>query len=52
LLPRAPGIRRLRASEIQIIGNERIPTQADGDIAGFSPVTVTDAPGPIQVVVG
>jgi YegS/Rv2252/BmrU family lipid kinase len=52
LLPRASGIRRLRASEIQFIGNERIPAQADGDIAGFSPLTVTDAAEPIQVVVG
>ncbi len=52
MLPRAPGIRRLRASDIQIVGNEKIPAQADGDVAGFTPLTVTDAPGPIQVVVG
>lgn len=51
LLPHAAGIRRVRASRIEIVGNERIPAQADGDAAGFSPFTVTDAAAPIAVVV-
>ncbi len=51
LLPYAAGIRRVRASRIEIIGNGRIPAQADGDAAGFSPLTVTDAMAPIPIVV-
>ena len=51
LLPHASGIRRFRAARVEIAGNERLPAQADGDAAGFSPVTVTDAASPIQVVV-
>ncbi len=52
LLGRAPGVRHMRASRIEVIGNATIPAQADGDAAGFAPLSVTDAPGPIAVVVG
>jgi diacylglycerol kinase (ATP) len=52
VLGRAPGVRHLRASLIEVIGNKSIPAQADGDAAGFAPLTVGDAPGPIAVVVG
>jgi len=52
MLGRAPGVRHLRASRIEVIGNETVPAQADGDAAGFAPVSVYDAPGPIAVVVG
>jgi YegS/Rv2252/BmrU family lipid kinase len=50
LLPRMPGLRLLRASEISITSGE-IPTQTDGDPAGDAPLTVRDAPTPIHVVV-
>ncbi len=49
---RAPGVRHVRASRIDFIGNHPAPAQADGDPSGYTPLSVTDAPGPIQVVVG
>jgi YegS/Rv2252/BmrU family lipid kinase len=52
LLARAPGVVRLRAHEIEVLGNDPVPAQADGDPAGFAPLRVTDAPGPIRVVAG
>jgi diacylglycerol kinase (ATP) len=52
MLGRAPGVRHLRASRIEVIGNATIPAQADGDACGFAPLSVADAPGPIAVVVG
>jgi diacylglycerol kinase (ATP) len=50
LLYRAPGVRHLRARRIDFIGNRHAPAQADGDPVGETPLSVTDAPGPIQVV--
>ena len=50
LLPRAPGLRLLRAAEVEILGN--VPAQADGDPAGAAPILVRDATAPIRVVVG
>jgi diacylglycerol kinase family enzyme len=52
LLGRAPGVRHVRARQIDFIGNESSPVQADGDTAGWTPITVTDAPASIPVVVG
>jgi YegS/Rv2252/BmrU family lipid kinase len=52
LLGRAPGVRHVRAQQIDFIGNEASPVQADGDTAGWTPITVTDAPASIPVVVG
>ena len=52
LLHRAPGIRRISASRVDVIGNTPVRAQADGDACGFSPVWVSDAPSPIDVVVG
>ena len=52
LLGRAPGVRHVRARQIDFIGNESSPVQADGDAAGWTPITVTDAPASIPVVVG
>jgi YegS/Rv2252/BmrU family lipid kinase len=52
LLPHAPGMRLLRGSHVEVLGGHDVPAQADGDPAGVSPVTVTDAARPIQVVVG
>ena len=51
-LGRAPGVRHVRAHRVDMIGNAPIPAQADGDAAGFTPLSVTDAPGPIEVVTG
>ena len=52
LLGRAPGVRHIRARRIDFMQNEAVPAQADGDRAGFAPLWVGDAPGPIQVVMG
>lgn len=51
LLPRMPGVRLVRASRIEFMGRG-VPAQSDGDDVGAAPMTVTDAPGPIAVVVG
>lgn len=52
LLARAPGVRHVHARQIDFVGNELAPVQADGDAAGRTPITVTDAPASIPVVVG
>jgi YegS/Rv2252/BmrU family lipid kinase len=52
LLGHAPGVRHVRARRIDFLQNESVPAQADGDRAGYAPLWVGDAPGPIQVVVG
>jgi diacylglycerol kinase family enzyme len=52
LLCRAPGVRHVRAREVDFIGNEVMPAQADGDPAGWTPIRITDAPAAIPVVVG
>ncbi|MBO0709800.1 MAG: diacylglycerol kinase family lipid kinase [Acetobacteraceae bacterium] len=51
-LPGMPGIQQRRAMRVEILGEHRVPAQVDGDPAGFSPLTVTDAAAPIQVVAG
>jgi diacylglycerol kinase (ATP) len=50
LLPRAPGLRRLRARRIEILGTTAAPVQADGDEAGWAPLSITDTAAPIRVV--
>jgi len=50
LIPRMPGLRLIRAHEIEI-GTEAVPAQTDGDPAGTGPLTVRDAEQSIQVVV-
>jgi diacylglycerol kinase (ATP) len=52
LLGRAPGVRHIRARRIDFLQNEAVPAQTDGDFAGCAPLWVSDATGPIQVVVG
>jgi diacylglycerol kinase (ATP) len=52
LLGRTPGARHVRARRVEVVGNTPIPAQSDGDAAGFTPLSVTDAPGPIEVVTG
>ena len=50
LIARMPGLRLVRASHVEIETAD-VPAQADGDAAGHTPLTVTDAAGPIRVVV-
>jgi diacylglycerol kinase (ATP) len=52
LLGSAPGVRHAHALRVDFVGNETVPAQADGDAAAYTPLCVTDAPAPIQVVVG
>jgi diacylglycerol kinase (ATP) len=52
LLGRAPGVRQIRARRVDVLGNAAIPAQADGDPAGYAPLSVVDAPAPIEVVIG
>jgi hypothetical protein len=49
LLPRAPGIRRLRAGRIEFIRDKPHHVQADGDPVGLMPSSVIDAPETIDV---
>ncbi len=48
LLPEAPGMRLVRASQVEILSES--PAQADGDAAGNAPLLVRDAAAPIEVV--
>lgn len=52
LLPRAPGLRLLRAHEVEILDSCDLHAQADGDPAGRAPLWVRDAPAAIEVVSG
>jgi diacylglycerol kinase family enzyme len=45
-----PGLRLLRAEEVTVT-SAHVPAQSDGDPAGEAPLTVRDAPQPINVVV-
>ncbi|KAA5613303.1 diacylglycerol/lipid kinase family protein [Rhodovastum atsumiense] len=49
LLPRMPGVRQVRATRVEI--EAPVPAQTDGDPAGLGPLTISDAPAPIRVVV-
>jgi len=51
LLPRAPGMRLLRARQVEIRADFDVPAQADGDPAGGAPLSVRDAQEAIEVVV-
>jgi diacylglycerol kinase (ATP) len=51
LLCRMPGVRQVRARQIELMGNVVLPAQADGDPAGWTPISITDAPAAIPVVV-
>jgi diacylglycerol kinase family enzyme len=44
-------VRHVRARQIDFTDNTTLPVQADGDAAGRTPITVTDAPAAIPVVV-
>ncbi|MCB4822380.1 diacylglycerol/lipid kinase family protein [Roseicella aerolata] len=49
LLPRMPGVTLRRAWHVRLDG-PAVPVQADGDPAGRLPVEVTEAPGPLRVM--
>lgn len=51
LLPHLPGLARCRVAVLEIAGPAGLPVQADGDLIGATPVTVSDAPSRIAVVV-
>lgn len=48
-LATAEGVEHLRAREVELLGNRRMPLQADGDKAGFTPVSIRDGP-PVRIV--
>lgn len=48
-LPTARGVTHLRAGRVELVGNRQAPVQADGDRAGFTPVSIRDAP-PLRIV--
>jgi diacylglycerol kinase (ATP) len=52
LLPHMPGVELRRAREVEIGGDGFLPAQADGDPAGAAPISVRDAPAPIEIVCG
>jgi diacylglycerol kinase family enzyme len=41
----------LRARKVNLVGNDVLPAQADGDPVGWTPISITDAPAAIPVVV-
>ena len=51
LLPQTPGLELRSADRIEISSPSPTPVQADGDRAGFLPLTIRNAAGPITVVV-
>lgn len=51
MLSRASGVEEIRASRIDFLGNAPVALQSDGDRAGFTPVSIRDAPNPIRIVV-
>ena len=52
MLPHMPGLRIRPAMVVEVLGNDAVPAQADGDPAGATPVRVHSADAPIEVVVG
>ena len=51
LLSRMPGVRVVRASTVEL-DCQSVPAQADGDPTAGGRLLITDAPGPIEVVIG
>ncbi len=52
MLSRAPGVRQLRASRVELPGVGAGPVQCDGDCAESGPLVIENAEAPIQVVTG
>ena len=50
LLPQTPGVELRKAARIEISSRGATPVQADGDSAGFLPMSVRDAAAPIAVL--
>ncbi len=51
LIPRLPGVTIHAAREVRLDAAARVPVQADGDAAGALPVAITDAAGPLRILV-
>jgi diacylglycerol kinase (ATP) len=51
LIPRLPGVEIVAARRISLSAAGYVPVQADGDAAGLLPLTVTDAPGLLRILV-
>jgi diacylglycerol kinase family enzyme len=50
LIPRLPGVEIRPAGRIRLSAGGEVPVQADGDLAGHLPVEVTDAAGPLRIL--
>lgn len=50
LIPRLPGVEIVAARRIVLTAAATVPVQADGDPVGELPVSVTDAPGPLRIL--
>jgi YegS/Rv2252/BmrU family lipid kinase len=50
LIPRLPGVEIVPARRIVLTATEGVPVQADGDPVGTLPVSVTDAPGTLRIL--
>jgi diacylglycerol kinase family enzyme len=50
LIPRLPGVEIIPARGIRMMAAVAVPVQADGDPAGILPVDITDAPGPLRIL--
>jgi len=50
LIPGLPGVTTMPARRIHLEATAPVPAQADGDPAGMLPVTVTDAPGSLRIL--
>lgn len=51
LVPRLPGFSARRVERLAVLGPAGLPVQADGDLAGHAPVSITAAAVPIPVIV-
>jgi YegS/Rv2252/BmrU family lipid kinase len=52
LLPKMPGLRIRPAAIVEILCNDGVAAQADGDPAGETPINIRDAATPIHVITG
>lgn len=50
LLSKAPGVELREAKHVELLSPDATPVQADGDRAGFLPLSIHDAPAPISVL--
>jgi YegS/Rv2252/BmrU family lipid kinase len=52
MLGRIPTVRLIKAERVDILGDQRIPVQADGDAVGHTPISIRTASQPLHVVTG